>query len=99
MADRIRCPHCGTKLDPSDSACRNCGAAPPSADTVISGDALQPASPEEIDALTEELKEALAPQLIFLRKLGGGGMGTVYLPRDPAFTARSENLRRELMTI
>lgn len=84
MTDWTRCPQCGTKLDPSDSACRNCGAAAPLADTVISGDVLQHVSEEEIDSLAEELKEALAPQLILLHKFGEGGMGTVYLARDPA---------------
>jgi serine/threonine protein kinase len=39
---------------------------------------------EESSLLFQELAEALAPHLLLVRLLGKGGMGLVYLARDPA---------------
>ena len=84
MAEWTHCPYCGTKLDPADMSCRNCGAATPSTTTMPSGET--PLAPDEggLESLTAELKEALAPSLQLLRRLGEGGMERVFLARDPA---------------
>ena len=36
------------------------------------------------DEVVEELRAALAPELVLLERLGSGGMGDVFLARDPA---------------
>src|SRR6478735_4930591 len=87
----VRCPDCGTSLEDALRPCPHCGAASPVARTadgsgrpsgrlsvgIQVGDA-------ELLPLLEELKAALEPQLILLKPLAKGGMGLVYLARDPA---------------
>ncbi|MBI4543412.1 MAG: protein kinase [Gemmatimonadetes bacterium] len=82
-ARQVRCPSCGTDLEADDRFCARCGAALPSTPTVPSGE--QPAAPAEADAKLEaRLHEALAPKYLLVRRLGSGGMGTVFLAREPA---------------
>ncbi len=78
------CPKCGGKLEVADSACRVCGAATPTAPTVPSGEVPAPAPEADVVALEAELREALSPSFVLVRKVGAGGMGSVFLARDPA---------------
>ncbi len=82
MDDWSFCPKCGTKFDPEAKQCSNCGAATPSAPTVASGD-IPSATDSDLEALESELREAIAPGLQLVNRMGQGGMGTVFLARDP----------------
>ncbi len=84
MASEWReCPQCGTRIDPGDTSCRVCGAAPPTAVTVVSDSSIEPASAADLEQLTVELREAITPGIQLIRYLASGGMGAVFLGRDP----------------
>jgi hypothetical protein len=41
-------------------------------------------TPDELAALEDQLRQALAPTYVLLQRIGAGGMGSVYLARQPA---------------
>ena len=95
MANSVRCPVCGASHDGADLFCPKCGIAASDAPIVGAGDAISGTAavraespsvpaPPAADALLQELQETLAPQIQVIKELGAGGMGTVFLGRDPA---------------
>jgi len=84
------CPKCGTTLPGLSAAERaEIGQAPTI--TVPSDPGLAPRgaptapeAPPAPDRLEEQLREALSPSFLLVRKLGEGGMASVYLAREPA---------------
>lgn len=76
------CPNCGASFQDDQLFCSQCGAASSEADTEVTGD---PGSvtPQTGD-FENELAEALAPNYLLIKKLGEGGMGSVFLARDSA---------------
>jgi hypothetical protein len=90
-ASIVRCPDCGTSLEGAHRACPHCGAASPVARTAeipFSPTASEPPPPSIHDPaylpVVEELRERIEPRLMLLKPLAQGGMGLVYLARDPA---------------
>ncbi len=80
----MRCPECGDENDPSDAVCRQCGTSIQEADVLQGARATEDTDLADLADLTAELREALQPKLQIVKALGQGGMGTVYLARDPA---------------
>ena len=64
------CPSCGKAADPVDQFCSACG-----------GGILDLPSLEELE---QKLSEALSPTFLLVRRIGTGGMGSVFLAREPA---------------
>ncbi|MBI1723915.1 MAG: protein kinase, partial [Gemmatimonadetes bacterium] len=75
------CPRCGAPLAEHDRFCSRCGAALPDTPT-----AAREASPTESSAAEVErrLRAACGPEYQIIRELGTGGMGSVFLAREPA---------------
>jgi len=80
------CPRCGAEYDAGEVSCPKCGLSFSETPTVVTDanrdDGLADGAP--FGALESELRAALAPRLLLVRLLGHGGMGSVYLARDPA---------------
>jgi hypothetical protein len=83
VADSASCPNCSRPIAADDAFCPKCGASLPGTPTVAPGEA--PAAPAMApEVLEEKLRAALAPGFLLVRRLGAGGMGSVYLAREPA---------------
>ncbi len=84
MTEGTNCPSCGIPLDHADRFCSSCGAALPHTPPAPSGDADAVELFEVDEALTARVRDALSPRFLLVRPLGAGGMGTVFLAREPA---------------
>jgi hypothetical protein len=78
------CPECSAEVPVDVTACPTCQAS-----LAVTPDPTAPPDSSDAPDLTAvrvELAAALAPQYKLLRLLGAGGMGAVYLARDPTLT-------------
>ena len=79
------CPSCGTPLPEGAAFCHVCGV--PSPTTPVGLDETSrpvDTTAEELVALEDGLRAALHPSYLLIRRLGTGGMGSVFLAREPA---------------
>ncbi len=75
------CPTCGATLAPDATHCPRCGS-PVGAGAPLAPD--DPAAAARAEGeLEERLRAALSPNFLLVRRIGTGGMGSVYLARDP----------------
>ena len=71
VPDSVRyCPHCGTSL-PTRAETADVGGGPAADASAAAG-------------LEAKLSGSLAPHLLLVHQIGAGGMGSVFLARDPA---------------
>ncbi|MBI3981553.1 MAG: protein kinase [Gemmatimonadetes bacterium] len=76
------CPECSASVPETAAECPTCGSALVATPT----GAEEPEAPPSFDAaaLEAELRDSLTPTYELLRLLGIGGMGAVFLAREPA---------------
>ena len=75
------CPECSASVPSGAAACPTCGAS------LVSTPAADEASPpaaSDLELVTADLRNSVQPQYELLRVLGTGGMGAVFLLREPA---------------
>jgi hypothetical protein len=80
MSDWTFCPKCATRLTPGAPACPGCGTQL----RELTPTGAEPPSVAEETNLEAELQEALQPTYLLVKRLGAGGMGAVFLAREPA---------------
>src|SRR5512140_1055841 len=76
------CPECSATVPSGAAVCPTCGASLVS----TPADAAEPAEapPSDLELVTADLRNSVQPQYELLRVLGTGGMGAVFLMREPA---------------
>src|SRR5512143_1187739 len=76
------CPECSASVPDGVAACPTCGASLVS----TPADVAEPSAPvaSDIDLVTADLRNSTKPQYELLKLLGAGGMGAVFLLREPA---------------
>jgi hypothetical protein len=77
------CPACSARVPEGATACPTCGSSLVSTPSVA--DETPTEAPQlDLDALRADLTTALSPHYEILRALGSGGMGAVFVAREPA---------------
>jgi predicted Ser/Thr protein kinase len=76
------CPECSASVPDGAAACPTCGASLVS--TPADAAEPSPVSASDIELVTADLRNSVRPQYELLRVLGTGGMGAVFLMREPA---------------
>jgi hypothetical protein len=76
------CPECSAAVPEGAAKCPTCGSSLIS--TPSAHDTGGEPQPLDTDRMREELASSLAPQYQLLKLLGSGGMGAVFLAREPA---------------
>lgn len=76
------CPECSASVPQGAETCPTCGAALIDTPTTGEDEAALPAV--DVKSLEKQLAAALAPRYELLKLLGAGGMGAVFLAREPA---------------
>lgn len=76
------CPECSVSVSADSTECPECGASLDRVETTALGSAEPPHF--DLDKLEQTLKSSLSPTYEILRPLGQGGMGAVFLAKEPA---------------
>src|SRR5215469_13376748 len=92
------CPECGAELHPTDPYCGECGArqdvaaSPPQASESKGGrgvvDVPESRRPSSSSSVQLEPDTLLLDRYMIVRRVGGGGMGSVYMARDKRLADR-----------
>ena len=76
------CPECSASVPSGAAVCPTCGASLVS--TPAADEERAPPQDSDIELVTADLRHSAKPQYELLRLLGAGGMGAVFLMREPA---------------
>src|SRR5215831_8141197 len=93
------CPECGAELHPTDPYCGECGArqdvaaSPPQVPESKGGrgaiDVTESRRPSSSSSVQLEPDTLLLDRYMIVKRVGGGGMGSVYMARDKRLADRS----------